>query len=51
MHSIGIVENRSSNVPQTSDNNVMHTKPNLRVFLKWMIADSGSVITAVIQTN
>ena len=30
------------------DNNVMHAKPDLRVFLKWMITDSGSVITAVI---
>ena len=27
------------------DNNVMHAKPDLRVFLKWMIAGSGSVIT------
>ena len=27
----------------------MHTKPDLRVFLKWMIAGSGSVITDVIQ--
>ena len=26
----------------------MHTKPDLRVFLKWMIAGSGSVITGVI---
>jgi hypothetical protein len=26
----------------------MHAKPDLRVFLKWMIARSGSVITAVI---
>ena len=26
----------------------MHTKPDLRVFLKWMIAGSGSVITDVI---
>ena len=25
--------------------NVMHAKPDLRVFLKWMIAGSGSVIT------
>ena len=23
----------------------MHAKPDLRVFLKWMIAGSGSVIT------
>ena len=29
----------------------MHAKPDLRVFLKWMIAGSGSVITDVIQTN
>ena len=27
----------------------MHAKPDLRVFLKWMIAGSGSVITDVIQ--
>ena len=27
---------------------VLHAKPGLRVFLKWMIARSGSVITAVI---
>ena len=27
----------------------MHAKPDLRVFVKWMIACSGSVITAVIQ--
>ena len=33
---------------QTSDNNVMHAKPDLRVFLKWMTAGSGSVITDVI---
>jgi hypothetical protein len=26
----------------------MHAKPDLRVFLKWVIACSGSVITAVI---
>ena len=29
----------------------MHAKPDLRVFLKWMIARSGSVITAVIPLN
>ena len=29
--------------------NTMHAKPDLRVFLKWMIAGSGSVITDVIQ--
>ena len=28
--------------------NAMHAKPDLRVFLKWMIARSGSVITDVI---
>ena len=33
---------------RTQDNNVMHAKPDLRVFLKWMIAGSGSVITDVI---
>jgi len=27
------------------------TKPDLRVFLKWMIADSGSVITDVMLLN
>ena len=27
----------------------MHTKPDLRVDLKWMIAGSGSVITNVIR--
>ena len=26
----------------------MHAKPDLRVFLKWKIAGSGSVITGVI---
>ena len=36
---------------QTRDNNVMHAKPVLRVFLKWMIAGSGSVITDVIPLN
>ena len=29
----------------------MHAKPDLRVFLEWMIADSDSVITDVIQTG
>ena len=29
----------------------MHTKPDLRVFLKWMITRSGSVITDVIPLN
>ena len=37
--------------PRWLDNNVMHTKPDLRVFLKWMIADSGSVITAVMPAS
>ena len=32
----------------TANNNMMHAKPDLRVFLEWMIARSGSVITAVI---
>ena len=32
-------------------NNVMHAKPDLRVFLKWRIAGSGSVITDVIRLN
>ena len=35
--------------PGTQDNNVMHAKPDLRVFLKWMITRSGSVITAVMS--
>ena len=35
----------------TQDNNVMHTNPDLRVFLKWMIAGSGSVITDVIRVR
>jgi hypothetical protein len=39
--------NRTHN-QETPNNNVMHTKPDLRVFLKWMIIRSGSVITAVI---
>ena len=30
---------------------MMHAKPDLRVFLKWMIAGSGSVITDVIQRD
>ena len=30
---------------------MMHAKPDLRVFLKWMIAGSGSVITDVIHLN
>jgi hypothetical protein len=30
-----------------SDNNTMHAKPDLRVFEKWMIDRSGSVIAAV----
>ena len=33
----------------TRDNNVMHAKPDLRVFLEWMIAGSGSVITDVMR--
>ena len=37
----------TSNVCKTPDNNVMHSKPDLRVFLKWMIYRSGSVITDV----
>ena len=32
---------------QSADNNVMHAKPDLRVFLKWMVIRSGSVITDV----
>ena len=31
------------------DNDVMHAKPDLRVFLKWVIARSGSVITDVMS--
>ena len=34
---------------RSRDNNVMHTKPDLRVFLKWLIARSGSVITDVMR--
>ena len=34
---------------KTQHNNVMHTKPDLRVFLKWVIAGSGSVITDVLR--
>ena len=37
--------------PGTQDNNVMHAKPDLRVFLKWMITRSGSVIADVITLN
>ena len=37
--------------PETANNSVMHAKPDLRVFLKWMIAGSGSVITDVILLN
>ena len=37
-----------SNKQIAPDNNVMHTKPDLRVLLKWMIYRSGSVITDVI---
>ena len=29
--------------------NLMHAKPDLRVFLEWMITGSGSVITDVIR--
>ena len=29
----------------------MHAKPDLRVFLKWMIAGSGSVITDVMSLS
>jgi hypothetical protein len=29
----------------------MHAKSDLRVFLKWMIARSGSVITDVMRTE
>ena len=31
------------------DNNAMHAKPDLRVFLKWKIARSGSAIADVIR--
>ena len=34
---------------KSQDNIPMHAKPDLRVFLKWMIARSGSVITDVIR--
>ena len=36
---------------ESSDNNVMHAKPDLRVFLKWMVIRSGSVITDVIPLS
>ena len=36
------------NNDQMADNNAMHANPGLRVFLEWMVAGSGSVITAVI---
>jgi hypothetical protein len=36
-------------IHETRDNNTMHAKPDLRVFLKWMIAGSGSVIVDVIM--
>jgi len=39
---------RLTAVKKLRDNNVMHAKPDLRVFLKWMITRSGSVITDVI---
>ena len=39
---------RHAHSKKARDNNVMHTKPDLRLFLKWMIAGSGSVITDVI---
>ena len=40
---------RHARSKKARDNNVMHAKPDLRVFLKWMIAGSGSVITDVIR--
>ena len=36
---------------RSGHNNGMHAKPDLRVFLKWKIAGSGSVIPAVIQAK
>ena len=36
------------NRDETSVNNAMHAKPDLRVVLKWKIARSGSVIADVI---
>ena len=35
----------------TPYNKVMHAKPDLRGFLEWMIAGSGSVITDVIMPD
>ena len=35
---------------QTADNNTMHAKPDLRVFIEAMISGSGSVIVAVIRS-
>ena len=43
IHLLGIA------LPKLVDNNVMHAKPDLRVFLKWLITRSGSVITDVIH--
>ena len=40
--------NGTSNVGLTPDNNVMHTKPDLRVRISNEITRSGSVITDVI---
>ena len=34
---------------QSPDNNVMHAKPDLRVFFEFEIAGSGSVITDVMS--
>ena len=38
-----------SNHAKTRDNNVMHAKSGLRVFLEWKINRPDSVITAVIR--
>ena len=47
----GKIESGPATYPyrKSANNNVMHAKPDLRVFLKWMIADSGSVITDVMS--
>ena len=49
----GLTETLRSNLSQqkTAHNNTMHAKPDMRVFLKWMIAGSGSVITDVMSLN
>ena len=42
---------RHARSKKARDNNVMHANPDLRVFLKWMIYRSGSVITDVMPLS